>query len=311
MDLKRISTALLLTAAAALSLGLLTASPPAYGDTPVPAAPSNLTAKAVSPTSVRLTWKNNAANQSGVVISRDGVESVDLQGATVSSYTWSGLSPSTQYAFWVASKIYGTPGNPTGYGNTQSAWVGPVYVTTAAPPPLVTCGLDFYGHQGTPPCNFAYNGHIFNSGGAVQLTDIGVTWTVPTIKCTYGQAALGAADSIWVGLFSADGTLAQIGVDNSCTLDHYAPAQQNTAWWEIANPIPKQYQSRSEYPVNAGDSISAGVGASGNGSYNLLMFDIRGGSLVWTLSLPEHISQTGYPDVGAHVIPQVERLALT
>ena len=42
MNLKRTSTALLLTAAAALGIGLLTASPPAYGDKPVPAAPSDL-----------------------------------------------------------------------------------------------------------------------------------------------------------------------------------------------------------------------------------------------------------------------------
>jgi hypothetical protein len=98
--------------------------------TSAPAAPSNLTATAVSPTSVRLTWTNNAANQSGVVISRNGVVSVDVQGATVSSYTWNGLSPGTKYWFYVASKIYGTPGDPTGSGNTQSAWVGPVYVTT-------------------------------------------------------------------------------------------------------------------------------------------------------------------------------------
>jgi CHAP domain/Fibronectin type III domain len=95
-----------------------------------PAAPSNLTATAVGPTSVRLTWTNNAADQSGVVISRNGVVSVNVQGATVSSYTWNGLSPDTKYWFYVASKIYGTPGDPTGSGNTQSAWVGPVYVTT-------------------------------------------------------------------------------------------------------------------------------------------------------------------------------------
>lgn len=130
MNLKRISTALLPAAAAALVLGLLTASPPAYGDEPVPAAPSNLTATTIDTTSVQLTWTNNAANQSGVVISLDGVVSVDLQGATVGSYIWSGLSPGTEHAFWVASKIYGTPGDPTGYGNTQSAWVGPVYATT-------------------------------------------------------------------------------------------------------------------------------------------------------------------------------------
>lgn len=94
-------------------------------NTPVLAAPSNLTAQAVGTTSVHLTWTDNARNQSGVVISLDGEESVDLQGATVSSYTWNGLSPHTRYWFFVASKIYGTPGDPTGFGNTQSAWVGP------------------------------------------------------------------------------------------------------------------------------------------------------------------------------------------
>ena len=104
-------------------------------DSVVPAAPSNLTAKAVGTTSVQLTWTNNAGNQSGVVISRDGEQSVDLQGATVSSYTWNGLSPNTKYWFYVASKIYGTPGDPTGYGNTQSAWVGPVYATTVRTQP--------------------------------------------------------------------------------------------------------------------------------------------------------------------------------
>jgi hypothetical protein len=104
-------------------------------DTPVPAAPSNLTAQAVGTTSVKLTWTNNATNQSGVVISLDGQESLDLQGATVSSYTWNGLSPNTKYWFYVASKIYGTPGDPTGYGNTQSAWVGPAYATTVGTQP--------------------------------------------------------------------------------------------------------------------------------------------------------------------------------
>jgi surface antigen len=110
-------------------------------ETVVPAAPSNLTATAVSPDSVELTWTNNAPNQSGVVISLDGVDSVDVQGATVSSYTGDGLSPGTKYWFYIASKIYGTPGDPTGYGNTQSAWVGPVYVTTpstSAPPSAKT-----------------------------------------------------------------------------------------------------------------------------------------------------------------------------
>ena len=104
-------------------------------NTPVPAAPSNPAAQAVGTTSVQLTWTNNAANQSGVVISLDGEESVNVQGATVSSYTWNGLTPDTKYWFYVASKIYGTLGDPTGSGNTQSAWVGPVYATTVGTQP--------------------------------------------------------------------------------------------------------------------------------------------------------------------------------
>jgi Fibronectin type III domain len=124
-----------LTVAAALCTVSTANAASSASDSVVPAAPSNLTAKAVGTTSVQLTWTNNAGNQSGVVISLDGQESVDLQGATVSSYTWSGLSPNTQYWFYVASKIYGTPGDPTGSGNTQSAWVGPVYATTVGTQP--------------------------------------------------------------------------------------------------------------------------------------------------------------------------------
>jgi hypothetical protein len=101
----------------------------------VPAAPSNLTVQVVDATSVRLTWTNNDPNQSGVVISLDSQQSVDLQGSTVSSYTWTGLAPNTQYYFYIASKIYGTPGDPTGYGNTQSSWVGPAYANTACGTP--------------------------------------------------------------------------------------------------------------------------------------------------------------------------------
>jgi Fibronectin type III domain len=132
--------ALLISALAATSYPAHAAlSAPAHAavgsDTPVPAAPSNVTAHAVGTTSIQVSWTNNASNQSGVVVSLDGQQSADLQGATVSSYTWTGLSPSTQYYFYVASKIYGTPGDPTGFGNTQSAWVGPAYATTAGTQP--------------------------------------------------------------------------------------------------------------------------------------------------------------------------------
>src|SRR5437867_2136399 len=78
--------ALLISALAATSYpahAALSAHAAIGSNTPVPAAPSNLTAQAVGTTSVQLTWTNNAGNQSGVVISLDGEQSVDVQGATV------------------------------------------------------------------------------------------------------------------------------------------------------------------------------------------------------------------------------------
>ncbi len=172
MSLQRISTTLLLTAVAALFIGLLAAGPPANAapsDTPIPAAPSNLTATAAGPTSVKLTWTNNAANQSGVVLSLDGVTSVNVPGATVSSYTWKGLSPGTRYWFYIASKIYGTTGDPTGSGNTQSAWVGPAYATTAT--------------STSAPCDFTL------SLTACKSTDPTVSYTSnavgDTSRCTF------------------------------------------------------------------------------------------------------------------------------
>jgi lysophospholipase L1-like esterase len=186
MNVKRISTTLLLAVASALVLGLLTASLPAHAvigrDTPTPAAPSNLTAKAVSATSVQLSWTNNDASQSGVVISRNGTESVDVPGTRVSTYTWNGLSPGTKYWFYVASKIYGTPGDPTGPGNTQSAWVGPVYATTAKSASPVkhyaALGDSYSAGLGTSP---AYPNGVPNCGQSVKAYPALLDADVPSL----------------------------------------------------------------------------------------------------------------------------------
>jgi Fibronectin type III domain len=190
-------------------------------ETVVPAAPSNLTATAVSPDSVRLTWTNNAANQSGVVISLDGVDSVDVQGATVSSYTGDGLSPGTKYWFYVASKIYGTPGDPTGYGNTQSAWVGPAYATTPNTPSSWSyqagsyagkSGMVSVGTYIEPPGAKYFN---YCGPGASQVLISGWTKSVPSIYTLAAQEHTGRYS----------GTLASnmpTPINNSIGQDYYS-----------------------------------------------------------------------------------------
>ena len=286
MSSKRISTALLLAAAAALLLGLLTASPPAHAaigsGTPIPAAPSNLEAKAAGTTSVTLTWTNNATNQSGVVISLDGVTSENVPGATVSSYTWKGLSPGTKYWFYVASKIYGTPGNPTGPGNTQSAWVGPAYATTASdrPPP-----------KPTSVPNFNYSGYSVHPEGAGLLTIAAANWTVPKVDCGRYADHDEPRAAVWVGLWGnlksiKDGTawLPQAGTISQCNIDPSIPfsSPYYFAFWEIASG-PKE-QGNKPQPilmlVHPGDKISAavefdGAGPNGTWEFQLTVFDIN------------------------------------
>jgi hypothetical protein len=243
-----------------------TTTPKPAGPSP-PAAPSNLTAVAVSPTSVRLTWTNNAANQSGVVISRNGVVSVDVQGATVSRYTWTGLSPGTKYWFYVASKIYGTPGDPTGSGNTQSKWVGPVYVTTASKPapPVVPIYNDHYSGYVTPPG---------------QYTAVGAVWDVPRLNClrTYPfPYVLGPAGAHqWVGLGGVSGgkdynieatPLVQTGIISECK----GGFQSNEGFWEV---VPGNLAQPFNKKVEPGDQVVASVSYLGGGKYEMNMADL-------------------------------------
>lgn len=169
----------------------------------------------------------------------------------------------------------------------------------ADPPPIRLCGTLLYGHQGTPRCNFSYNGHLFNGNGAnatVQLTEVTATWTVPALSCNLGEDVVGAADSIWVGMFDADGSLVQTGVNNECTLH----GQEDTAWWEVANALPEQPLS---VPVRVGDQITAEVSASGNGAYTMSLTDTRAGTEIWDFGKAYTIpGETGYPYADGVVI---------
>jgi len=89
---------------------------------PPPAAPSNLTAIAVSSSRINLTWKDNATNEAGFKIERstDGVNftQVGLVSANWTSYAATNLSAATAYTFRV--RAYDGP-NHSGYSNSASA----------------------------------------------------------------------------------------------------------------------------------------------------------------------------------------------
>jgi hypothetical protein len=89
----------------------------------LPAAPSNLTATAISTNQIKLTWADNAGNESGFKIERKNgtagtYNQIATVGANVMSYTSAGLGPNTNYFFRV--RAYNAAG-PSDYSNEASA----------------------------------------------------------------------------------------------------------------------------------------------------------------------------------------------
>ena len=97
------------------------ATTPAPPPTP-PAAPSGLTATAVSSSRIQLTWTDNSGNETGFRIQRstNGVifTTIATVGAGVTSYTSTGLQANRRY--WYRVRAYNGTGN-SAYSNTASA----------------------------------------------------------------------------------------------------------------------------------------------------------------------------------------------
>jgi hypothetical protein len=127
----------------------------AYGQpaTP-PAAPSGLTFSEVSATSIKLTWSDNASNESGYKIERcagagcSSFSQIATVGSNATSYTNSGLKASTAYSYRV--RAYNSGGD-SAYSNVASA-------TTPALPPAPAA-----------PTNLV--------GTAISKTQINLSWT--------------------------------------------------------------------------------------------------------------------------------------
>ena len=120
---------------------------PGTGGTP-PAAPTNLTATAVSSSQINLTWTDSDSTEQGFKIERctgagcSDFAQIATVGANVTSYSNTGLTASTSYSYRV--RAYNAAGD-SDYSNTASA------VTQAAPAlPAAPYQPDRYGRLQEP-----------------------------------------------------------------------------------------------------------------------------------------------------------------
>lgn len=95
------------------------------------------------------------------------------------------------------------------------------------------------------------------------VTEVGATWTVPSLDCS--GSPTNASDADWVGVDGATtNSLFQTGVDSSCTNGQ----QTSTAWWE---ELPATAQG--VFTVSPGDSITASVSEVSSGVWQYSITD--------------------------------------
>ena len=137
---------------------------------PPPAAPTNLTATAVSSSRINLAWTDNATNEAGFWVERStngsGFSAIAIVGANVTSFSLTNLPASTTY--WFRVRAYEGP-NYSGYSNTAQAATQPA---PAAPTNLTATAVT------SAQVNLAWTDNAANEAGfKVERSTDGVNFT--------------------------------------------------------------------------------------------------------------------------------------
>jgi hypothetical protein len=129
-------------------------------------------------------------------------------------------------------------------------------------------GTFHYSNGGHRYAGGVWGGYVAQGSGFHSITG---SWTMPDVQCNTGNDLFAP----WIGI---DGygsqTVEQTGVQVDCSGGY--PAY--SAWYEMY-PAPPVYWGD---PVDAGDTFTASVTTSGNGSYLLKLTDTTKG---WTRSV--------------------------
>jgi subtilisin family serine protease len=171
--------------------------------TGAPAAPSNLTATAVSSSRINLAWTDNATNEAGFKLERstDGVSftQVAVLTANVTSYANSSLPASTTYIYRVRA-YEGT--NNSAFSNTATA--------TTQPPPAAPSNLTATAAPGKK-INLAWTDNATNEAGfklerssdGVSFTQLGILGANTT---SYSNGGLTSGVTYYYRVRAYDGT---------------------------------------------------------------------------------------------------------
>ena len=142
---------------------------------PVPDAPTNLSASAISPVSIQLVWQDNSDIETGFKIERKSGRSdytqIGTVAANVNGFTDTGLTPSTTYTYRV--RAFNDAGNSS-YTNEASASTPADYsvISVALAPNLVPGGNSTVG-------TIVLSGPALSGGSLITVTASNSAASVP------------------------------------------------------------------------------------------------------------------------------------
>ncbi|MBI2060910.1 MAG: carboxypeptidase regulatory-like domain-containing protein [Nitrospirae bacterium] len=235
----------------------------------IPAAPSNLTATAISSSSIRLNWTDNSTNETGFIIERkigstDSYTQLASTAANTTPYTDSGLTEGTDYWYRVAA--YSAKGISP-YSAEASALRSQPKITAIAAGGAHTCGL-------------AVNGEIkcWGSNGYGALGD-GTTTSRPipiTVPFSLGAAAISTGlnhtcEASWDGSVRCwgDNFFGQLG--DGTTKNRLTPQVVSSITDAVAIS-----SGPSHTCALAADGTASCWGATGSGEKNLVPIKVSG-----------------------------------
>jgi len=191
------------------SLHWISFIPPTSGGT-APAAPSSLSATAVSANQINLSWVNNATNATGIVIQRstgstNSFAQLATLASTATSYSDTTLSAGTTYYYQVAAT--------NSYGS--SPWSNSTNATTATPPgaPAAPSSLSATAVS-TNQINLSWVNNATNATGIViqrsagSATNLSQLATVAASATGYSDTTLSAGTTYYyqVGATNSNGS---------------------------------------------------------------------------------------------------------
>jgi hypothetical protein len=221
------------------------------------------------PSTVDTGWSavNPASVTSGSTAVTSGTVTISVNGTSVCSYTAGASSGCTL-------------GNlPAGTDQVQASYSG----STIPPYDPSSTSATVTVLQVQPTENATSTGWAGYAATGGPYTKASGSWIVPAANC--GNAV--ATDSAsWVGIDGWGGsTVEQIGTDSNCTLFNAS----YWAWYEMYPGAPVVIGAvPANYPVYAGDSMTASVTATGTaGTYDLTIEDNTQG---WVYSTTQSVS---------------------